>query len=121
MSWRRFKNSLVHALRGIRELLSSQQNFRLEILLAIIASLIIYFLRIPAVERAVLFTLMLFILSAEVINSIFETTLDSISKSFSPHFRKAKDMMAGFTLLLIVGSLIVATVILYPRFISLFQ
>ncbi len=114
MNWRRFGNSLIHAWRGIKELVLGQQNIRLELALAVVATIILYFLKIRGAEKAVLFMLILFVLSAEVMNSIFETTLDSISKSFSPRWRVAKDMMAGFTLMLAVGSLIVTAIILYP-------
>jgi len=119
MNWLKFKNSFVHALRGIKELISGQQNIRVELALAIVAIILTYFLEIRGIEKAVIFMLILFVLSAEVMNSIFEATLDGISKSFSPRWRAAKDMMAGFTLLLAIGSLIVAAYIFYPYLVKL--
>lgn len=114
MNWRQFQNSLSHAFRGIKELLWGQQNIRIELFLASLAIVLVYFLRIRGVEKAVVFFLILFVLSAEVMNSIFEATLDSISKSFNPRWRKAKDMMAGFTLLLAIGAAVVILNIFSP-------
>jgi len=118
MNWRKFGNSLRHAWRGVRELVYGQQNIRIELALAILAIAVTYFLGIRGTEKIIIFVLILFVLSAEVINSIFEATLDGISKSFNPRWRKAKDMMAGFTLLLALGSLVIALIIFYPYFIT---
>jgi undecaprenol kinase len=118
MNWRKFGSSLRHAWQGVRELVYGQQNIRIELALAILAIAVTYFLGIRGTEKIIIFVLILFVLSAEVINSIFEATLDGISKSFNPRWRKAKDMMAGFTLLLALGSLVIALIIFYPYFIT---
>lgn len=110
----RLKNSFVYAMRGIGELFRGQQNFRIEVIVAVIVIAVAYWLQLRVVEKAILALVILLVLAAEATNSVLENVLDGVNKEINSHFRIAKDMMAGLTLIMAIGAVIVGVMIFYP-------
>lgn len=114
LAMRRLKHSLINACRGIRDLVLTQQNFVIELLVAIFVLLAAYFLHLRTLEKVALVMMVVFVLAAEAANSVLENILDGVSRNFSPRFRMAKDMLAGITLIVATGAAIVGIIIFYP-------
>ncbi|AKM84682.1 TPA: diacylglycerol kinase [Patescibacteria group bacterium] len=114
MDLRRLKNSFVYAMRGIGELFRGQQNFRIEVIGAVVVIAVAYALQVRTIEKAILTLVILLVLAAEATNSVLERVLDGVNKEINPHFRAAKDMMAGLTLLMVIGAIVVGFIIFYP-------
>ncbi|MFH0905556.1 MAG: diacylglycerol kinase family protein [bacterium] len=110
----RLKHSLINALRGIRDLIRTQQNFVIELVVAALVLWAAYTLHLRALERVAVVMMVVFVLAAEAANSVLENILDGVSRNFSPRFRAAKDMLAGITLIVAVGAAIVGLIIFYP-------
>lgn len=111
---RRLAHSFINAFRGIRDLIRTQQNFVIELLVSAIVLWAAYALHLRALERVALVIMIVFVLAAEGANSVLESILDGVSKNFSPRFRMAKDMLAGVTLLVALGAAIIGFIIFYP-------
>lgn len=114
MNLKRFSNSFKYAGQGLRELWLHQQNFRIELAAGILIMIATYVLDLRSIERALILLMVLLVLAAEIMNSVFETVLDGISQEYNEKFRAAKDIMAGMTLIMALGSLLLAAIIFYP-------
>lgn len=110
----RLKHSFINALRGIRDLIRTQQNFCIELAVAVLVLAAAYFLHLRTLERVALVMMIVFVLAAEAANSVLESILDGVSKNFSPRFRMAKDMLAGITLIVAIGAAVIGIIIFYP-------
>jgi diacylglycerol kinase len=110
----KLKHSLINAARGIWDLLRTEQNFVIEVIVAIVVLFAAYIFHIRTLEKVAIVIMIVFILTAEGANSVLENILDGFSKNFSPKFRMAKDMLAGVTLIVVLGSLIIGAIIFWP-------
>ncbi len=120
MDWRRFKNSFQYAMRGIGELWRCEQNFRVEVIVAIIVIAAAYALELRLIEKAILVLVILLVLGAEAVNTVMENVLDGTSRAINPHFRAAKDILAGITLVAAIGAVLIGFIIFYPYLRPLF-
>ncbi len=117
---RRFAHSVVNALRGIRDLIRTQPNFCIELVIAALALWAAYAFHLRALERVAVVIMILFVLTVEAANSVLENILDGVSKHYSPRFRMAKDMLAGITLIAAIGAVVIGVIIFYPYIRNLF-
>jgi len=88
-----------------------EANFRIELGLGVLAVLVAWFVRVP-VWPVVLVSVV--VLSAEVVNSALERTVDLITQEQNPLARDIKDIAAGAVLLTSLGALVFAFVYLLP-------
>jgi diacylglycerol kinase len=109
-----FARSLRHALAGIRYAFREERNFQIEIVLAIAALGLAFFLPLSSVEQAVIFLLVGFILSLELINTAFERLLDLLKPRVHPYVKVVKDVVAGSVLLGSLSALAVGMYIFWP-------
>lgn len=116
---RRFAHSIVNAMRGIRDLIRTQPNFCIELVIAALVLWAAYALHLRALERVAIVMMVVFVLTAEAANSVLENILDGVSKHYSPRFRMAKDMLAAITLIAAIGAVIIGVIIFYPYIRSL--
>lgn len=120
MDLKRFKNSFVYAMRGIGELWRKQQNFRVEVVIAVIVIAAAYYLQLRSIEKAILALVIMLVLGTEAVNTVTENVLDGTSRNINPYFRAAKDIMAGVTLVAAIGAALIGFIIFYPYLKSLF-
>lgn len=120
MDFKRLKNSFIYAMRGIGELWRREQNFRVEVIIAIIVIAAAYVLELRSIEKAILVLIILLVLGAEAVNTVMENVLDGTSRVINPHFRVAKDILAGVTLVAAVGAVLIGFIIFYPHLLLIF-
>ena len=119
------KESINNAIHGLRLALSSQRNFVIEFLFAIIVLLLAMLLRFSITDICILLVMIAIVMISELINSVIEFTLDAVYKNnYSKLVEMAKDMSAGMVLLsagisIIVGILLFGSNIL--RLLGLLQ
>jgi diacylglycerol kinase (ATP) len=111
-----FKNAFI----GIRWALSTQPNFRIHFVLAILAVIAGVFFRITTTEMLIIIFTIILGLSGEMINTSIEAMTDLITTEWRENAKIAKDVAAGTMLLIAIGALIVALIIFLPHIISLF-
>lgn len=114
-----FKNSLKHAMRGLRLAYKTEKSFRLQILASLVLLLIIFVLPLFTWERALLLLVAMIVLVLELLNSSVERLVDLIKPQLHEHAGEIKDVMAGAVLLASGFSILFAAIILIPRLIAI--
>ena len=122
----RFKSSSVvesisNAVRGLKLAISSQRNFVIEVIIAIIAFVSAIILGFTSTDKCILLIMIAIVLVCEMLNSVIEFTLDAVYKnSYSKLVEIAKDMSAGMVLLVAIISVVVGIFLYFPYIIKLF-
>ena len=116
---RTFKGSVKNCLDGISYVTKSEKNFKREIALGIIALILSYILKIDKIEFIIVLTMICLVLTAEIINTAIERTVDLVTKEYHELARIAKDVSAGSVLVTSIFSLIIGIIIFIPKIIIL--
>ena len=116
---RTFKCSVKNCLDGISYVTKSEKNFKREIALGIIALILSYILKIDKIEFIIVLTMICLVLTAEIINTAVERTVDLVTKEYHELARIAKDVSAGSVLVTSIFSLIIGIIIFIPKIITL--
>lgn len=116
---RTFKGSVKNCLDGIGYVTRSEKNFKREIVLGIIALILSYILKIDKIEFIIVLTMICLVLTAEIINTAVERTVDLVTKEYHELARIAKDVSAGSVLVTSIFSLIIGIIIFIPKIITL--
>ena len=102
--------SFKYAIRGIKEVVSSERNAKVHILFAFLAVVLAILLRVTVTEFLFVFMAIVLVFFAEIINTALEKTLDLISQENNHMVQLTKDMMAGAVLVSAAGAVIVAAI-----------
>lgn len=116
---RTFKGSVKNCLDGISYVTKNEKNFKREIALGIIALILSYILKIDKIEFIIILTMICIVLTAEIINTAIERTVDLVTKEYHELARIAKDVSAGSVLVTSIFSLIIGIIIFIPKIIIL--
>lgn len=111
---RRHHISFKNAWAGIMWALKTQPNFRVHVVLSLLALGLAWYLGITTVETAIIVFTILLGLTAEMINTSLETMTDLITREWKPEAKIAKDVAAGMMLVAAIGAVLVALVIFVP-------
>lgn len=116
------KNSLAHfiagfgfAFSGLWYALRTQRNARVHAVIATLAILMGIFLRISAIEFALIFVAITGVFIAEMFNTVFELCVDLASPAYHPLAKIAKDVAAGAVLLSAVLSIVIGLFVFGPH------
>lgn len=116
---RTFKGSVKNCLDGISYVTKNEKNFKREIALGIIALILSYILKIDKIEFIIILTMICLVLTAEIINTAIEKTVDLVTKEYHELARIAKDVSAGSVLVTSIFALIIGIIIFIPKIITL--
>lgn len=111
--WRLVK-SMRYAVRGLITVFRTELSFRLQTLAALVVIVLMYVFPLSQWQRVILFMLIGFVLTLEVVNTIFERLVDAFKPRVHPVVAEIKDMMAAAVLISSVLSLIVGVIIFWP-------
>lgn len=114
----RFARSLRLAWQGVRSTVASQPHFRFELLVAGFAVTLALLLNTGVVAVVLASTL---VLSAELLNTAVEATVDLLSPESHPLAARAKDAAAGAVLVASGGALLVGVVVFGPALWGILQ
>lgn len=98
---------------GLKSAFISEPAFRQELLLMIFAVPLVFYLKITAVEKAVLLFSLFLILLTELINTAIEAIVDRISDEHHLLSKKAKDVGSALVLVAFLQAGIVWAVVLF--------
>lgn len=118
MTERQERGSILHsfevAFRGMGEAWSRERNFRVQLGYTVVVMGLLLWLR-PERTEALLVGLSLFVLlSAELMNTALERTVDLAMSDQHPLARSAKDIAAGSVLMIAIGSGLLSLSVLAP-------
>lgn len=116
---RTFLDSLKDCLNGLSFIMISEHNFKREILLAIIALLAAYFLKVSQIEFIIILIVIALVIVSEIFNTAIEKVVDLYTKDYNEIARIAKDVSAFAVLTMCIFSLAVGIMIFVPKIIVL--
>lgn len=111
---RRHTISFKTAFSGLVWALSTQPNFRVHILVSLVAIGLGVYLGISNIEWAIIVFTIVLGFTSEMINTAIESMTDLITNQWSKEAKIAKDVAAGMMLTVAVGAVIVGLMIFLP-------
>ena len=117
---RRFARSLKFAWNGIATLAKEEQSFRLQVLAAVVVTVMIFAFRLSRAETALVVVVAAFTLVLELLNGAVERLVDLFKPRIHAYAEQIKDMMAGAVLVSSIGALIVGVLVFWPHVIEKF-
>ncbi len=103
------------AFAGIREAFSTQLNFKIHCVAALIVLTVGYLVGIKFSEWAILLLCIGMVLVAELFNTSIEYLVNLVSPEYNELAGKIKDISAGAVLMAAIIASIIGTIILLPK------
>ena len=111
--------SFFYAFKGIKYAILTQHNFQIHIVLAIIAVLLGFLLKINSFEWISIIIVIAMVLAAEIINTSIEELVNIVSPDRNKKAGIIKDLAAGAVLLLAIAAFITGVIVFLPKIIQL--
>ena len=116
-----FIKSFFYALSGVCYSWSIGWNFRIQIVLGVVAFSLCFAYRVERWEWIVVSILTGGVLALETLNSAVEKLCNHITLEQDPSIKKIKDLSAGAVLIFSFFALVIGCLIFIPRIISIFS
>ena len=116
-----FQESVSHAMDGIYYTTFHERNFRVEIAMAILVTMMSYLLRVSIVEWCILVLTIGIVLSLELVNTAIERTVDLVTKDYLELAKIAKDVAAGAVFIMSIFSVVIGILIFLPKVMTLLK
>ena len=113
---KKFLRSLKHAFDGLAYAVAHERNFRIEMLVAFLVVSLIFIFQVKSWEAIVLILMIMWVLVAELVNTVLERVVDILKPRIHPYAHLIKDLMAGAVLISSLSALIIGVIIFYPYF-----
>ena len=113
-------NSFKYAFNGISYAVKNNQNIKVHIVVAFVVLVVGFLVGLTRYETFGVGILIVFVISAEMINSSIEEVVDLLAKEHSQEAKIAKDVSAGMVLIIALFAAIVGIFIFLPHILSLF-
>ena len=111
--------SFIHAWEGIVWAFRTQPNFRIHLIISLVALILCWLLTASTTEYLVIIFTIILGLSTEMVNTSIEAMTDLITLERRQEAKVAKDVAAGMMLITAIGAFIVGSVIFVPKIIAL--
>lgn len=113
--------SFKYAFKGIWVVVSSEINFQIHLIAAIIALIMGFYFNLTKGEWIVILLCFAIVMAAEAINSAIEKLVDLVSPGIHPQAGKIKDIAAGAVLITAIIAAIIGCIIFLPKILLLFS
>ena len=107
--------SFGFAWNGLKYCFVTQTNFRIHLLLAVLAISLSCWLHISEAEWLIILLCIAFVLLSEMINTSIEKLCDMVQKNFHPEIKLVKDIAAGAVLVSALLNLCAGCIIFIPK------
>lgn len=112
--------SFRYAMKGLAYIWANEQNFRVQIVVAVLVIIAMLGLKVTLGPAVVLLMLIIFVLVLEIINTVFEKLVDILKPRIHIYVQVIKDMMAAAVFISAIGSAVIALLIFIPYIVDLF-
>lgn len=117
---RSFFQSLGHALEGLGRIFREERNFRYHSLICFGVVALGFLLQVGRLEWCLLILSMVFVLLAEIVNTLTEDFVDlMVEKNYHLGAKKIKDLAAGAVLVCACGAALIGILIFLPKIVNL--
>jgi diacylglycerol kinase len=107
--------SFSYAFDGIKHAFRNEPNFRVHIALALLVSIVAFFLKFSPVEWAILAVTIFLVISLEMVNTALEAVVDLVSPEIREMAKVAKDVTAGAVFFSALLAISVALLLFLPK------
>lgn len=111
--------SFPYAFNGLKTALKEEPNFKVHLLLAVVAIALGLFLKLSPIEWLILSTTIAFVVIMELVNTSLESIVNLVSPEIKDAAKKAKDVGAAAVLISAVFSIIVGLLLFLPKILKL--
>jgi len=113
--------SFGFAWNGLKLCFVTEPNFRIHLVLAVIAGIFAVVFNISVYEWLAAVFCIAFVITMEMLNTAIEKLCDVVQKEFHPGIKKVKDIAAGAVLVSAAFSIITGCIIFLPKIIALLK
>lgn len=110
--------SFGYAFRGLADLIKSEQNAKIHLLITILVITAGFIFKINATEWCIVLLCIAIVFSTEALNTSVEKIIDHLFKDKNETARIVKDISAGAVLICAILSVICGLIIFLPKVIS---
>lgn len=121
MSIKRLLKSFADAFRGLKYAFLHEQNFRIQIFLALVVVVFTFIFPLKIWEIILLILLVITVLTVELLNTALEYFADLLKPRLHHYVSVVKDIMAAAVLISSLGALVIGLIIFLPHFIGLLK
>lgn len=121
MSLKRLLKSFQDAFRGLRYAFWHEQNFRIQVGLALVVLVLTLIFPLKIWEIILLILLVVSVLTVELLNTALEYVADLLKPRLNHYVSIIKDVMAAAVLMTSLGALAIGLIIFLPHFIALLK
>jgi len=118
---RKLVQSFSYAWRGVKLVFKEEQNFRLQIAIALICLVLMIVFSLRSWEIIALILVITLVLVLELMNSIIERLVDILKPRVHFYVESIKDMMAAAVLISSLAAIIIGFKIFFPYFLLIFN
>lgn len=108
-----------YAITGLVNVWKSEWNFRFHVIVMVIVLVFGLLFRLSLLEWALIVIVIAMVLSAELLNTSIEKTIDYIKPEIHPIARFIKDAAAGAVLISSICAVIVGLLIFLPKLVTI--
>lgn len=108
-------NAVICALNGLVKAIKTEQNLRIDIIVAVVIIILGFIFKINVYEWIVCILSIGVMLFAELMNTAIEAVVDMYTREKNAMAKRAKDISAGAVLVLAINIAIVGGIIFIPK------
>ncbi len=109
-------NSLIFALRGIATVWREENNFKIQVVLAIAVVISMFYFDFLLLEKVFCIFAITMVLVSEMINTAIEDLCNKVQPLEDPVIGKIKDISSGFVLISALAALSVGGIVFFTHF-----
>ncbi len=109
------QKSFKNAWRGLLTAFAEEMSFRVQIIAALVAGVMLLLLPLERWERSLLILCISAVLVLELLNSIIERFVDMVKPRVHEYARVIKDLSAAAVLIMAITAVVLAVLIFWPH------
>lgn len=106
-------------MKNLKNFFNREQNLLIHILATIVVTIFCIYFKLNSTEWLLIYSMVTLVITAELINSAIELTVDLYTKKFNPLAMVAKDVAAGAVVISAFTALCVGSYVFIPKIICL--
>ncbi len=111
--------SFYYAFQGLKTAFINEPNLRFHLFAGVMALLVGFLLKLKTYEWLLLAFIIFFVITLELLNTVLEAIVNMVSPEVQPYAKIAKDVSAACVLLAAILSIIVGSVLFWPKIAAL--
>jgi diacylglycerol kinase (ATP) len=115
MKLKKLVDSFNHAIDGVIDTVRTQRNMKIHLIAALVVLVACFCFDVSKVEFLILAVTITMVISAELINTAIEATIDMTTNYYHPLAKIAKNAAAGGVLITAINAIVVGYVIFWDK------